>query len=287
MPCFHEFHLTCIRDYARSLTRRRADLVCPLCKKIVARHVVEELLVEVRLLSYTCTLSPEISRRRGLLLKIIVQREGSEDVYMDTEKIRIEDLPQHSNGQRFVIQDIEVRVTDPQTRFRVWMEEEGTQLKLTPMTDLTSSVIEEPPPWMSCSDSEEEAPPAPPMEETAPASTSFTAAVDAAVASTSFAAAPVASTSSAAASTSSAAVPADAPKKKKKNPPKDSLTVAREREQRLLENVKKRIEQLAAAERRVKRHELALSRAREDMHRTAEKLQEASVKLVQNRRRDL
>lgn len=143
--CRHEFHVTCIRNYLRSIrmVHSNAVLRCPNCRDPVASSIVNDLCNELRNLKYRCILPPNVCRNPNLAVRVVWQRDGIPGTESFGSIRRIRELPEdrHHPGQVFITADLSVTVTDPRTRFWMWVQNADTAAVLTPIRKLTTTAL--------------------------------------------------------------------------------------------------------------------------------------------------
>lgn len=149
LSCSHLYHTKCLREYLRY--ERQSDtergINCPQCRRPVSDNTIDVLWNEIRCVTYEYTLPPEISQNENLKLRVAIRREGQEH-YLEnvTDPISAKNLPICSDhpGQLFIAIDFEVKTSDPDARYRVWVLDAETEMPLTPETILTSSSLDDP-----------------------------------------------------------------------------------------------------------------------------------------------
>lgn len=148
LSCGHWYHVQCLRQRVQYIRRNNsnAKLYCPLCGAEVASDLVDGLWHELRNLSYRCTLPLYLCRYPTTPVRVVFQKEGDPNSEFFSDIFRIRDLPPDPNRPRQVLMvtDLEITVTDPEIRYRAWIENANTGLRLTTIQRIKTTSTDDP-----------------------------------------------------------------------------------------------------------------------------------------------
>lgn len=146
LDCQHTYHRPCLREYLRTLRRVQPDapLPCPNCRTFASDTHTEMLWNERRCLSFRYIFPSCVSMNPNLQVRVVIRPVDSEQILMRGNTIKVSDLPQDPDnmGRKFLIEDFEVVVQDPETKFSVWVEHAANEFKISRIHILGTTPLE-------------------------------------------------------------------------------------------------------------------------------------------------
>lgn len=135
LDCQHMYHKSCLRKYFRTLRCGQPDalLPCPCCRIPASDAHAEILLNERRCLSYRYTCPKNAMMNPNLSVRVVISVGYSDEVLMRGNVIRVCDMMEDPDDpeRRFLIEDFEVVVQDPHTKFSVWVENAENETRIS------------------------------------------------------------------------------------------------------------------------------------------------------------